>query len=322
MLPCISALLGASILIHFVAATKIVHGNSAGSNLTTLYSGQSCGRTVVPYGATEHRVSAPWTAILFLRTTQTNGVHVDWISGVIIGPSTVLIRGRQFWEAEGSGSGRGGRPRLKGFKPQNLLVGVGVFNRKSFQIDDVAQIIEVKHVRPHAKSYQEHSEYDIAILHLTKSINMSDRVQPICVQPFSTATNPYEFSSPIFSAPQRLSGYRHWSNFRVFASRYKLKSEDVCDVDCQVKAPSSTEQQFENGGPPCSPRRHLHGQAREHDQFGDFFLVGASLEAWLDNRWHLAGIVTKTYGCNTQFKHFVSLIATSVNLDWINANIR
>ena len=163
-------------------------------------------------------MQAPWTALIFRKGDGANGVFVDWMSGVIIGPHTVLTRGRQFWEAGAGSYSNDTRPRLLGFNAYNLLVGVGISNSRNFTPDSFTQLLQVTLVRPHPKSYVEHSETDLAILQLRQRIQLSSKVLPVCVQAAGSPVNPSmdDLSSAFWKASKRLTGFRHWADHSVF----------------------------------------------------------------------------------------------------------
>ena len=186
---------------------------------------------------------------------------------------------------------------MNGFKATNVIVGVGIGNRRAFQPDPFTQFLQVAFIRPHPNSFLEHSHFDFAVVQLKSNMTFSTKVHPICV-PLPNHTNQGASSPPEFKgAPKRLSGFKHSANYSLLSVEYKM-----------------------DGGSPCQPNNHTHTTR----YMGDMFLEGSALCSWHRGAWYLTGLVTNSGdGCHDQFRQNISPVTASLeNLYWIHANIR
>ncbi|KAL2088769.1 hypothetical protein ACEWY4_015668 [Coilia grayii] len=226
--------------------------------------------------------SAPWQVMLYKRNPQELLCGASLISNewVLTAAHCILYP-----------------PWNKNFTENDILVRVGKHSRSKYE-RTLEKIVALDKIIVHPKyNWRENLDRDIALLHLRRPVEFSDRIHPICLPTRQVAS---DLMTVGFKG--RVTG---WGNlFETWSSTPKAHPEYLQQVQLPIANQSTcqqsttiriTDNMFCAG---FGPKEQQRGDACEGDSGGPFVMKSPT-----DNRWYQIGIVSWGEGCDRDGKY-------------------
>ncbi|CAL8110136.1 unnamed protein product [Orchesella dallaii] len=320
-------------------------------------SDPSCGTIDEVLANHDFRAKVPWTAALYFQSTQCDFRPAGNGHGVILGPTTVLIKGNFIWSNDGYGG-----IHMESYSPNHFMVVVGLKSKLPFLADQHTQFLKVANIQPHYQSYDAFSEYDYAIVHLKNPIQFTSFVRPLCLNilpegifdrsnnsflnehlaitgfrigsgstksVLHTDKEPFGLLSPEFCTSKL-----EWDLGKAPASLQLTKVQTPCGISVKGFDEMIDVRSFGGGGVSKNDISYTYLKkmlnftyleaVKGHRPISNVcFHNGAAVTTMYQGRWHLVGLVTESLGmsCDKNL-YFVSFVASKNNLNWIFQHLR
>lgn len=226
--------------------------------------------------------SAPWQVMLYKRSPQELLCGASLISDewVLTAAHCILYP-----------------PWNKNFTISDILVRIGKHSRSKFE-RGTEKIVALDKIIVHPKyNWKQNLNRDIALLHMRRPIEFSDRIHPICLP-----TRQVVKDLMMVGFKGRVTG---WGNlFEAWSSTPKAHPEVLQQIQLPIVDQETcrkstailvTDNMFCAGFKPEENRR---GDACEGDSGGPFVMKSPT-----DNRWYQVGIVSWGEGCDRDGKY-------------------
>ncbi|ODM97244.1 Limulus clotting factor C [Orchesella cincta] len=323
---------------------------------TNAQSDPSCGTIDEVLAKYDFRAKVPWTAALYFQSTQCDFRPAGNGHGVIIGPTTVLIKGNFMWSNDGFGG-----IRMESYSPNHFMIAVGLKSKLPFIADQHTQFLKVANIQPHYESHDAFSEHDYAIVHLKNPIQFTSFVRPLCLNILPEGI--FDRSNNSFlNEHLTITGFRTGSGnpksaLHTDKEPFGLLSPEFCNSKLEWDlGKASASPQLIKAKTPCGisikgfeemidVRSIVGGAGRNEISYAYLkkmlnftyleavkgfrpimnicFHNGAAVTTMYQGRWHLVGLVTESLGmsCDKNM-YFVSFVASRNNLNWILQHLR